>query len=137
MEEFMNNILGYDCDGEAIEEFRILRAPFSAEIDNWDEEPNIEPRFYCAIRGNNNQCYLISVYDDYNSEAIKRYEKIQKTEQISTKIKSIDEASNYEVAFSGITKNDWYYDRDRKVLKEKLETFIKRRKQKEIDEEER
>lgn len=133
----MNNILGYDCDGEAIEEFRILRAPFSAEIDNWDEEPNIEPRFYCAIRGNNNQCYLISVYDDYNSEAIKRYEKIQKTEQISTKIKSIDEASNYEVAFSGITKNDWYYDRDRKVLKEKLETFIKRRKQKEIDEEER
>lgn len=133
----MNNILGYDCDEEAIEEFRILRAPFSAEIDNWDEEPNIEPRFYCAIRGNNNQCYLISVYDDYNSEAIKRYEKIQKTEQISTKIKSIDEASNYEVAFSGITKNDWYYDRDRKVLKEKLETFIKRRKQKEIDEEER
>ena len=41
------------------------------------------------------------------------------------------------MAFREKKKNDWYYDRDRKVLKEKLETFIKRRKQKEIDEEER
>ena len=35
----MSEVLAYDCDGNEIEEFRVLRFPFSEEIDNWDEDP--------------------------------------------------------------------------------------------------
>lgn len=122
----MNDVLGYDCDGEEIEEYRILRFPFSVEIENWEEEPNVEPRFYCPIRTNDGKCYLISVYDDwFCGDVIRKYENLGKTERIPTKIKSIEEARNYEVAFNGITKREWYYDRDRKVLKKELQTLLK------------
>ena len=128
----MEDILGYDCDGTAIEEFRILRTPFSTEVDNWDEVPNVDPRFYCAVRGSNRKSYLISVYHDYFTDAIKKYEK---TDKILTKVKSIHKSINYEVAFDGITGQEWFYERDRGILKEKLELFIKIKEQKDIDEE--
>ena len=51
----MKEVFAYDCDGNDIEEFRVLRFPFSADIDNWEEEPNIEPRLYCAIKGKDNK----------------------------------------------------------------------------------
>lgn len=121
----MNDVLGYDCDGEEIEEFRILRFPFSAYIENWEEEPGVDPRFYCPVRANDGKSYLISVYDDWFHEQIRKYEKLGKSEIIPIKIKSIEEAKHYEVAFNGITKAEWYYDRDRKALKEKLEMLLK------------
>lgn len=123
----MSEILAYDCDGNEIEEFRILRFPFSSNIENWNEEPNIDPRFYCAIKGSDNKSYLISAYDEYNANAIRNYEKIEKTHPIPIKIKTIDEASNYEVAFDGITGMPWYYDRDRSKVREKLDNYNKRR----------
>ena len=121
----MEKILAHDCDGEDVEEWRVLRFPFSDTIDNWEEELNVDPRFYCAIKSNNNQDYLISVYDDYHSQAIRKYEKISQQEQIPTIIKNIEEAENYEVAFDGITKRCWYYDRDRSALKAKLQALVK------------
>ena len=126
----MENILGYDCDGQPIEEYRILRFPFSDTVDNWDEVPNVEPRFYCAVKLKNNEAYLISVYDDYNMDAIRKYEKIKEEEQIPTKVRLIEESKNYEVAFDGITRGYWYYDRDRDAIKNKLELLIKNMKNK-------
>ena len=46
----MDEVLGFDCDGYEIEEFRILRFPFSADIENWDEEVGVDPRFYCIVK---------------------------------------------------------------------------------------
>ena len=128
----MDEVLGYDCDGEEIEEFRVLRFPFSDTVDNWEEVLNVDPRFYCAIKSKNDQAYLISVYDDYNSKAIRRYENIDKTEQIPTIIKDIAEAENYEVAFDGITTKCWYYDRDRIAIKKKLEVLVKNKENQKI-----
>lgn len=121
----MDEVLGYDCDGEEVEEYRVLRFPFSDTVDNWEEVPNVDPRFYCAIRAKNNQVYLISVYDDYNKEAIRRYEKIAEREPIPTIIKDITEAEKYEVAFNGITSKCWYYDRDRNEIRKELELLVK------------
>ena len=128
----MDEVLGYDCDGEEVEEYRILRFPFSDTVDNWEEELNVEPRFYCTIKSNNNQAYLISVYDDYHPDAIRRYEKIDEAEEIPTIIRNISEAENYEVAFDGITRSCWYYDRDRKAIKEKLELLVKNKEREKI-----
>jgi len=128
----MDEVLGYDCDGEEVEEFRVLRFPFSDMVDNWEEVPNVDPRFYCAIRAKNNQAYLISVYDDYNKEAIRRYENIDKTEQIPTIIKDITEAEKYEVSFDGITSKCWYYDRDRNAIKKELELLVKNKENKKV-----
>lgn len=122
----MNEVLGYDCDGEEVKEYRILRFPFSAYIENWEEQPVVDPRFYCPVRVNDGKVYLISVYDDWFRDRIRRYEKLGGTEIIPIKIKSIEEAKHYEVAFDGITKKEWYYDRDRENLKEKLQILLKR-----------
>lgn len=131
----MNDVLGYDCDGEEIEEYRILRFPFSAYIENLEEEPGVDPRFYCPVRTNDGKSYLISVYDDWFCNRIRRYEKIGETEGIPIKIKNIEEAVHYEVAFDGITKKEWYYDRDRDDLKEKLISLLRKTKLRDIGEE--
>lgn len=118
------SFLGYDCDGNKINEFRILRFPFSADIENWDEAPNVDPRFYCLVKNTNGEILGISVYDDYNSNAIRKKEGINSDEEIPTVIKSVIELSYYEVAFCGITGLEWYYDRDQNELRKKLETIL-------------
>lgn len=120
----MEEVLGYDCDENEIYEFRILRSPFSADIENWDEEPNVDPRFYCAILGSDNKYYAISVYDDYNSEYIRKFEQINDEEDIPTIVKPISDMSYYEVTFQGINNNEWYYDRDRGQLQNKLNNIL-------------
>lgn len=119
----MDNVLGYDCDGNEIEEYRILRYPFSADIENWDDEPNVDPRFYCAVRIANGSSVAVSVYDDYHSKYIRRYESIPKDEEIPTIIKSIEDMQGYEVAFDGITRREWFYTRDKKELFEIANTY--------------
>ena len=121
-------ILGYDCDGNEINEFRILRFPFSANIENWDEEPNVDPRFYCLTRSSNGEVFAISVYDDWSVEYIRKYEKLNQCEEIPTLIKEVSEMSYYEVAFSGITGNEWYYDRDKIKLRKKLDSILEEQK---------
>lgn len=117
-------ILGYDCDGNEINEFRVLRFPDSAEIENWEKEPNIDPRFYCLVKNSNGEIYAISIYDDYNKEYIIKYEN-RNSNEVPTIIKTVGEMRYYEVAFSGISGNAWYYDRDREKLRQKLDDIIK------------
>ncbi|MBQ7105209.1 MAG: hypothetical protein IJN90_05070 [Bacilli bacterium] len=120
----MGEVLGFDCDGEEIEEFRVLRYPFSSDIDNWDEEANIDPRFYCIIKRSNGECVAVSIYDDYHSKYIRRYENISSDEKIPLLIKDISDMKYYEVAFSGITGRGWFYDRNREELKNDVERII-------------
>jgi len=124
----MNDILGYDCDGNEIIEYRILRFPFSADIDNWDEEENVDPRFYCAIVSSDGKYWAVSVYEDYMSGYIRKFEKIKDLEGILIVIKQLSEMEYYEVAFSGITGDEWYYDRDKLELKNKVELLLKSKK---------
>lgn len=125
-----NAILGYDCDGNEIEEFRVLRVPFSADIENWEEEPNIEPRFYCLVINPNGETLAVSIYDDYNYKYIRKYEGLNESDEIPMIIKPASEMSNYEVAFLGTTGKEWYYDRDKDSLLKKIEKigYVKSRK---------
>lgn len=128
----MNEILGYDCDNNEIEEFRVLRFPDSEYIENWDEEINIDPRFYCLIKNDNDIVYAISIYDDYHRDYIKKYENISKDKKVTTLIKPASDMQFYQVAFSGITGLPWYYDRNKSLLKEELEILLNEQKVKKL-----
>lgn len=121
-------VLGYDCDGNIIDEFRILRFPFSADIENWDDEPNIDPRFYCLVRISHDQILAVSVYDDYFRDNIRKYEKLNDKEDIPMLIKTVSEMKGYEVAFEGITGTEWYYDRNKDELRKKINAVLKKEK---------
>ena len=121
-------ILGWDCDGNEINEFRILRFPFSENIEDWAEEYNIDPRFYCLVKSFDGNVYAVSVYDDWASDVIRRYENLGTNDDIPILIKPVLEMENYSVAFSGITEEEWYYDRDRDELLRKVESALEQKK---------
>lgn len=127
-----DTVLGYDCDGNEINEFRILRFPFSADIENFDDEPNIDPRFYCLVRNSDDQILAVSVYDDYFSDNIRKYEKLNDKEDIPMLIKTVSEMEGYEVAFNGITGKEWYYDRNKEELIKKINDVLKKDKKLEL-----
>ena len=118
-------VLGYDCDGNEIDEFRILRFPFSADIENWDEELNVDPRFYCLVRSFAGEVFAVSVYDYWSYEQIRKYEQLDVNDDIPMLVKPVSEMENYEVAFEGITGREWYYDRDKDELKRDLDRILK------------
>ena len=123
----MEEIIGYDCDGNEIEEYRILRAPFSELVEDWSEVPNLDPRFYCAVKAKDNKYYLISVYDHWSKKEIRRFEHLKDDDKIPTIVKDIEEAEEYEVA---VTENDvgWYYEFDKGELDQKLNSILMNRK---------
>ena len=123
----MDNFLGYDCDGNGISEYRILRAIFSNDIDI-EELENSDPRQYCAIIGYDDKAYAISVYDWWNKELIRKRENIKEDEEIPMIVKPIDEMINYEVAVCNSGQKEFYYDLDRNKLKEELNMIIKKQK---------
>lgn len=117
----MSNVLGYDCDGNEIYEYRILRAIGSNDMDINDLE-GADPRQYCAIIGDDGIAYAISVYDWWNSDLIKKRENINKKEEIPIIVKSINEMENYEVA--QCSNGEFYYDLNCNELKEKLNSIL-------------
>lgn len=42
--DYFNEILGYYCDNNEIREFRVLRYPFSQEIESFDDEEKNNPK---------------------------------------------------------------------------------------------
>jgi len=118
-------VLGYDCDDNEINQFRILRFPFSADIENWDEETNVDPRLYCLVRSSSGETLAVSVYDDWSCEYIRKYEQLEVNSDIPILIKTVSEMKHYEVAFDGITGNEWYYDRNRDELRKTLDCVLK------------
>ena len=117
----MDYILGYDCDGSEIYEYRILRAIWSNDIDIKDLE-DADPRQYCAIISDDGVAYAISVYDWWNSDLIRKKEEIRETEEIPIVVKPINEMVNYEVATC--SEGDFYYSLNRNELKKKLNEIL-------------
>lgn len=114
-----SGVLGYDCDGNEINEFRILRFPFSENIENWDEEPEVDSRFYCLIISSTGETLAVSVYDDWSHNHIRKREDIDVNDPVPMIIKPVSEMECYEVAFNGITGDAWYYDRNKEELRKK------------------
>ena len=125
----MNYILGYDCDGNEIYEYRVLRAIWSNDIDIKDLE-DADPRQYCAIIGDDGIAYAISVYDWWNSDLIRQRENIDNNEEIPIIVKPINEMENYEVA--QCSEGEFYYNLNRNELKEKLNSILNNNKVKKL-----
>ena len=126
----MNEVLGYDCDGNEIYEYRILRAIWSNDIDIKDLE-DADPRQYCAIIGDDGTAYAISVYDWWHKDLIRKRENIPDDEEIPIIVKPIEEMVNYEVAIcsdDGFSCGEFCYstnESSRNELKEKLNSILK------------
>ena len=127
----MCDCLGYDCDGNEIYEYRVLRAIWSNDIDI-EELEDADPRQYCAIIGSNGKAYAISVYDWWNEKLIRKRESIIE-EDIPLIVKPIEEMENYEVATCNGGEDAFYYSLDRNELKDKLNSILnKTNKQKKL-----
>ncbi len=128
----MDDILGYDCDGNDIYEYRILRAIWSNDIDI-EKLEDADPRQYCAIKANDGNAYAISAYDWWNEDLIRKREGITPGEAIPIIVKPISEMENYEVATCNGGEDAFYYSLDRNELKDKLDSILnKTNKQKMI-----
>ena len=123
----MDHILGYDCDGQEIFEYRILRAIWSNDIDINDLE-GADPRQYCALVAADGNAYAISVYDMWNKDLIRKRENIKINEEIPIIVKPISEMENYELA--ECSDGAFYYDLNRDELKKQLNSIIKKNKSK-------
>ena len=120
-------ILGYDCDGNIIEEFSLLRAMWSNDIDI-EELKDADPRHYCAVVAEDGQAYAISVFHYWNRDLIREREHLQPEDDIPVIVKPISEMVNYELA------HNYYYDpvyySGRKELKQQLNSILKKNKEK-------
>ncbi len=106
-----NEVLGYDCDGNELFEFDVIRAIWYSDID-FNVTLDVDPRHYCVVQAFNGKTYLISVYDSMYREFINKYEKRNVDADVPIKIMPIEEADNYEVAYK--------YDFDKNELKRML-----------------
>ena len=113
--------LGYDCDGNEIYEYIVLRAIWSNDIDIEDLE-DADPRQYCAIIGGDGIAYAISVFDWWYKDLIRKRENIDNNDEIPIIVKPIKEMENYEVAQN--YEGALYYSLDRNELKEKLNSIL-------------
>ena len=128
----MYDILGYDCDGKEIYEYRILRAIWSNDVDI-EELKDADPRQYCAVISAGGKAYAISVYDWWNKDLIRERENIDLNEEIPIIVKPISEMENYEIATCNGGEDVFYYSLDRNELKDKLNSILnKTNKQKMI-----
>jgi hypothetical protein len=125
----MENFIGYDCDGEEIEEYRVLRAPFSELIEDWSEVTDVDPRLYCAVKAYDNKYYLISIYDHWSIEEIRKFEHLKEDEPVITIIKDIKEAEKYASAFTNDDLDIWYYEFDKEELVQKLNKMLKQKEE--------
>lgn len=123
----MEKVLGYDCDGREIYEYRVLRAIFSNDIDI-EELENADPRLYCAVVANDGNAYAISVYDWWNKDLIRKRENIKENEEIPLIVKPIKEMENYELAMCDGGESEFYYELNREELKGRLNYILNRNK---------
>lgn len=115
-------VLGYDCDGNELYEYDIVRAIWYSYID-FNTKDNIDPRMYTIICSSNGTPYLISVFDNWNKKAINKFEKRDLNATVPIKIKSINESISYEKAYDCNNKTFKYKFDDgnlKKILNKKL-----------------
>ncbi len=128
----MDDILGYDCGGSEINEYRILGGMWRNDIDI-TELPDTDPRYYCAVIGDDGNAYAVSIYDNiYFPKIIRERENIPDNEEIPVVIKPISEMVNYEVMFHMNNHDEmdtWECDEsDMEELKKVLNKYLKNNK---------
>lgn len=121
----MNEILGYDCNGNEIYEFMILGGIWTNDIDISELE-DTDPRQYCAVVAEDGKAYAISVFDHWNKELIRERENIPDDEEIPTIIKPISEMEGYEITVwcGAYGLEARYYDLCTDELKNKLNKML-------------
>ena len=123
----MEKVLGYDCDGREIYEYRILRTIFSNDIDI-EELEDADPRMYCAVVASDGKAYAISVFDWWEKDLIRKRENIKENEEIPLIVKTIKEMENYELAMCDGGENEFYYELNRNELKSRLNDILNHNK---------
>lgn len=118
-----NEILGLDCNGNAIDEFRVLKAKWANDIDIKDLKTS-DPRQYCAVKAEDGKAYAISVFDWWSMKLIRERENRSFDEDIPVVVKPIEEMENYELALNTY-QSEFYYNFDREKLKETLNKIVK------------
>ena len=118
----LDDVLGYDCDGNEIYEYRIMRAIFANDVDILQLD-GADPRQYCALVANDGKAYAISVYDWWYKDLIREREGLKPNENIPIIVKPIDEMINYECAIDAYG-DEFVYSLDRKALKKELNQII-------------
>lgn len=119
----MNEILGRDCNGNEIDEFRVLRAKWTNEIDIEDLK-FADPRQYCAVKADDGQAYAISVFDWWSMKLIRERENRAFDEDIPVVVKPLEEMTDYELALNSY-QAEIYYNFDREKLKNQLNEIVK------------
>ncbi len=113
------DILGRDCDENAIYEFCILHAIWANDVDIEDLE-DADPREYCAVVAEDGKAYAISIDDHNHTKLIREREHIPEGYEIPTLIKPINAMQRYELSSRGM------YDGDYEELREKLNMMLKK-----------
>ena len=118
-----NEVLGLDCNGNEIDEFRVLKAKWANEIDIKDLKTS-DPRQYCAVKAEDGKAYAISVFDWWSMKLIRERENRNFDEEIPVVVKPIEEMENYELALNTY-QSEFYYNFDREKLRETLNKIVK------------
>ena len=121
----MDEILGYDCDGEPIYEFQVLVGIWVNDVPV-EELEKTDPRMYCAVVADDGASYAISVNDSWNEKAIREREHIPDGKKIPTIIKPISEMVNYEIVYVNGSYGCFVYEYeyDCHKLKRKLNKLL-------------
>jgi len=119
-----NEVLGLDCNGNEIDEFRVLKAKWSNEIDIEDLK-HADPRQYCAVKAEDGQAYAISVFDWWSMKLIRERENRSFDEDIPVVVKPIKDMENYELALNSY-RAEFYYNFDREELRNELNKILKK-----------
>lgn len=129
------DILGLDIDGNLVEEFMILRAPFWDCVENWDTVPDIDPRMYTLVRASDGEIYLMSVYDNWQIKQIANYENyksdstsfldmVESKLEVHTIVENGNRSRDYELACNSDGEH-WYYEGNKEELRQKLDRILK------------
>lgn len=116
-------VLGYDCDGNELEEFDIVRPIWFAETD-FDVATDVNPRQYCVVVGEDGKTYLMSVLDHWYKQQINRFEGRNEFDKVPIKILPIEKSSEFEVGYDS-DENRFTYPFDRNKLIETLNSELK------------
>ena len=109
--------LGYDCNGEEIEEESFLIAE-DVPYEKTEEHPYADPRVYFAVKLRDGKAYAISICDEKREKLIREREHIPADEDVPTLIKPISAMQHYELAFN--INYDYDIDELRQEIMESL-----------------
>ncbi len=119
-------VLGYDCDGNELEEFDIIRPIWFSETD-FDIATDVNPRQYCVVVGEDGKSYLMSVLDHWYKKQINKFEGREEFDKVPIKILPIERACEFEIGYDS-DENRFTYPFDRNKLIETLNGELRKKR---------